>query len=44
LNRTARRAKILIPDTRVDRSGSPTQTSAFEEIKSNFSPKVIGTV
>jgi hypothetical protein len=42
LNRTARRAKILIPDTGVDRSGPPTQSNAFEQIKSNFLPKVTG--
>jgi hypothetical protein len=42
LNRTARPAKTLSPDTGLDRSGPPTQSSAFEQIKSNFLPKVTG--
>lgn len=42
LNRTARPAKTLSPDTGLDRSGPPAQSSAFEQIKSNFLPKVTG--
>jgi hypothetical protein len=44
LNRTARPAKTLSPDTGLDRSGPPAQSSAFEQIKSNFLPKVTGAV